>query len=256
MPVRTLNYTNRKRIRREDARVTIREKRDGYAFDIALRLAGYALPGDAKVYLEAHRQGQYMRFDVGQIGALRISEDRLLRDFDSIEGVLFRIKVVASGEPHGLLLAEADQIRPRDSDTEDDGRICLLRVKSDENMGDEVWQLEFDDHQALLKVNSKLGDWRAVARDRVFLALVYPSILRSVLLRILAQEKHWDTEDPEDWRSRWLRFAESLPGVGGVPSGSDEACLEDWIEDAVAAFCRCHKMRATFERYWTETDDQ
>lgn len=255
MPVRTLNYTNRKRIRREDARIAIREEKSGACFDASLRLADYKLPGDAHVFVEAYRQTQYMRFDFGQAGAIRIPDDRRLSDFDSAEGVLFRVKVVAAADPHGLLLAEADQIPPRKSTDEDENRIPLLPVVPDDNLGDEIWRLEFDS-QTLLKVNSALGDWRALARDRVFIALVYPSVFRVVLWQVLLLEKHHDTEDADDWRSRWLRFATGLPGVGDMPSEDDEDRIGDWIDSAVSSFCRRHNIRATYEHYWTGAQEQ
>jgi hypothetical protein len=187
---------------------------------------------------------------------MRIPEDRLLRDFDSPEGVLFRVKVVNSADPHGLLLAQADQIRPRKSTDEDENRVSLLPVVPDENMGDEIWRLDFDGQQSLLMVNSTLGDWRARVRDSVFAALVYPAVFRTVLWRILLEEKHHDTEDMDDWRSRWLRFAVSLPGVGDPPGEEDEARIDDWIDIAASAFCRSHNIRAIYERYRTGAQEQ
>jgi hypothetical protein len=214
------------------------------------------LPGDGRIFVEAYRQTQYKRFDFGQVGAMRIPEDRFLRDFDSAEGVLFRVKVVTSTNPHGLLLAEADQIRPRKSTDEDENRIPLLPVVPEDNMGDEIYRLEFDDQQTLLKVNSELGDWRALARDPVFIALVYPAVFRAVLWRILVQEEHRDIEDMEDWRSRWLGFAVGLPGVGDPPAEDDVAKFDDWIDSAASAFSRRHNIRATYERYWTGAQEQ
>ena len=217
MPIRTLNYTNRKRIRREDARITIREEKSGSSFSADLRLTDYELPSDARVFVEAYRQTQYMRFDFGLAGAVRIPADCSLTDFDSPEGVLFRVKVVTAADPHGLLLAEADQIRPRKASDDDENRIPLLPVVP-EDLGDEIWRLEFDDQQTLLKVNSVLGDWRALARDPVFLALVYPAVVRRVLWRIVKEEDHYrDTGDNDDWRSRWLQFAVALPAWAKCP---------------------------------------
>ena len=251
MPVRTLNYTNRRRIRRQDARIAIVQEEGGNLFDAGLSLTRYALPGDARIFVEAYRQTQYMRFDFGEIDAMAIPPDRRLSEFDCIEGVLFRVKVVSAADPHGLLLAEADQIRPRKSTDEDENRTGLLPVVADENLGDEIWRLEYDDRQTLLKVNSGRGNWREVARDPVFVSLVYPSVLRAVLRRVLAQEGYRDTEDADDWRSRWLRFAAGLPGVGDPPLGDDENRFDDWIDSAASAFCRRHNIRSTFEGYWT-----
>ena len=256
MPVRTLNYTGRKRIRREDARITTREEKGRNVFDAGLSLTGYDLPGDARIFVEAYRQTQYMWFDFGQVGAIRIPSDRLLRDFDSAEGVLFRVKVVTSAYPHGLLLAEADQIRPRKSTDEDENRIPLLPVKSDDNLGDEVWRIEFDNHQTMLLINAELGDKDALARHPVFFGLVYPSVVRTILTRILHIEKHRDTEDMDDWCSRWLRFAVGLPGVSDPPAGDDEALLDDWIDRAASAFCRRYNILQVYKRYWTGAQEQ
>ena len=250
MPIRTLNYTNRKRIRREDARVTIREESDEMSFDAVLELGDYELPSDAHVFVEAYRQTQYMRFAFGLVREIIIPVDRALHSFDSAEGVLFRVKVVTGTDPHGLLLAEADQIRPRRSADEDQNRIPLLPVVPDDSMGDELWRLEFDDQQTLLLINSSLGDWRAVARDPVFISLVYPSVFRAVLWRILHIEECRDMDDPDDWCSRWLRFTVSLPGVSNPPDDSDGDGLDAWIGTAVNAFCRRHNVLTSYEDYW------
>jgi hypothetical protein len=256
MPVRTFNYTNRKRILREDARITIREEKDGNLFDAGLSLAHYRLPGEARIFIEAYRQTQYMRFDFGRVGAMHVPDDRLLRDFGSVEGVLFRVKIVKNDDPHGVLLAEADMIRPRKSTDVDENRIPLLPMLPKENMGDEIWCLEFDEKQTLLRINSTLGDCSARARDPVFLALVYPAVFRIILGRILRQEEFCDTDDMDDWRSRWLRFAVSLPGVSDPPSDDDELNIDDWIETAVSAFSRHNNIRATYERYLTGVQEQ
>jgi YD repeat-containing protein len=255
MPVRTINYTGRKHLRHEDARITLREDKDGHAFDASLHLEKYDLPDGSRVYVEAYRQTRYMRFDFGRIGAIHDPDDRHLTDLDSIDGVLFRVKVVTDFDPHGLLLAEADQIRPKRSTDSDENQIPLLPVVSDSNMGEEIWRLVFEDQQTVVKINSGLGDWRAIARDPVFVSLVYPCVFRIVLERILSQqEKDYEPEDMDDWRSRWIRFATNLPGVSDPPGDiEDEASIEGWIDNAVLAFCRRQGkgIRTIFhESYW------
>jgi hypothetical protein len=175
-----------------------------------------------------------MRFDFGTVGHLQEPSDRTLRDFGPGEGILFRVKVV-SPDDHRLL-AEADRITPQNN------QEGLLPVKLDDNLGEEVWRLNFDDDQVFLLINSQVANWRALARDPVFRALVTPVILRMVLERILLREKYRDTEDMRDWRSRWLRFAENEPGAGPLPSGDDEESLAEWIEKAVYAFCERHRF--------------
>lgn len=251
MAVRTLNYTNRKRIRRQDALIYMREQEDKLFFDADLHLTDYKLPTDGLVFVEAYRETKYMRFDWGKVGMLGVPQDRVLRTFDSPDGILFRVKVVAGTDPYGLLLAEADQIRPRRLTDEDENRMPLLPVKPDDNLGDEIWKIEFDDQQTLLLVNSSFVDWRGLARNPVFVSLVYPAVLRLVLLRII-EDYHTDTEDIDDWRSRWLRFSLSLPGVSNMPTGDgDQGPLYDWIDEVVSAFCRYRKVRSIFyNEYW------
>jgi hypothetical protein len=233
MPVRTLNYTGRKRISREHARIVLHEGPAGKSFDATLKLDNYGLPPDACVYVEAYRQTTYMRFDFGTVGKIQAPSDLMLRDFGPGEGILFRVKVVAPDDHR--LLAEADRITPQNN------REGLLPVKP-EDLGEEVWRLNFDDDQVFLLINSQVANWKALARDPVFIALVPPVILRMVLERIIWRENDWDTEDMRDWRSRWLRFAETELRVGPLPSGDDEESLAQWIEKAVYAFCERHRF--------------
>ncbi len=244
MPIRKLNFTGRKRILRQDARIRIHEERDEIWFEAALSLGRYGLDAQARVFVEAQRQTQYRRFDFGTVGNLQPPADCSLKPFGSPEALLFRVKVVSPDHPRGLILAQADKIRPRRV-VDDGDRISLLPVVPDENLGEEIWQLEFGD-DTRLKLNSAVGDWRALARDPAFEALVYPSILRTVLVRICLQEEYGDADDPDDWRSRWLRFAISL---GGTAPPKDEDGQESWIDDVVRAFCRKFRTTTNFRKY-------
>ena len=80
-------------------------------FDATLDLAKYKFPDNARVYVEAYRQMEWMRFDFGSVASVRPPADRQLSRFESPEGVLFRIRVVSpDGTPSGRLVAEADRI--------------------------------------------------------------------------------------------------------------------------------------------------
>lgn len=250
MPIRRLNYTGRKRIRQSDVRITVHQRGNGTAtFDADLKLAGYALPENAIVFVEAQRQTSYMRFPFGTVGDLQPAVIRELSEFDSPEGVVFRVKITSTDQPNGLLLAAADGIRPRRPEEKEDKRIPLLPAKQNDDLGDQVFRVDFIDHPILL-INAQLGDWRAVARDPVFVSLVYPGAMREILARIL-HEGHRDTDDSEDWRSQWLRFAGLLPGVPELPADDDQEMFDDWVEEAVSSFCRQFRMIDRFGEYWT-----
>lgn len=251
MSVRTLNYTNRKRIRREDARISIRETKNGYVFDARLRLTGYELPANARVVIEAYRQTQYMRFDFGQVGAIRIPDDLLLRGFDFPEGILFRVKVVTPTDPHGLLLAEADQIRPRREEDADEDRRPLLECQRSRELGNEVWKIDFSAGAPVILLNANIVNVLALERDPVFTALVAPAALRCVFTSMVQGERDWDEDDLSDWRAQWTYFARNVLRMPEPPQRDDETGCEDWIDDATRAFCEKTNAIALFNDYWT-----
>ena len=240
MPVRRLNYTERQRIAHRDVVFTLQDTDDGSAvFDASINLAPYRFPADARVFVEAYRQTTLLRFDFGTVSVLTPPKARSLAVFEAAVEALFRVKVTAVSGRHGVLLGEADQIRPVQPEEEPDNRIPLLPPIPDD-LGEEAWRIEFDNSSTLLKVNNRFNDWKATVRSPAFQAFVYPVALRQILERILLIENTTFSEDPQDWRSRWLMFASRLPGSGQVPSARDD--IGDWIDNAVAAFSRRFRL--------------
>jgi hypothetical protein len=243
MPVKRLNFTSRKRIRRDDVDLTLRQVSGGaISFDAFLRLSDYDFPPDACVIVEAYRQTLLMRFNFGTVSVPMPAADRQLSLFEDETEVLFRVRVTAASGRPGLLLGEADQLRPGNPSDEPDRRIALLPpVPAD--IGEEVWRVDFET-KPMLFVSKDLADWKQTVRTDSFRALVYPAALRSILERILKVEKFDFTDDLEDWRALWLLFASRIPGVGSMPRSHDEH--DDWIENAVGAFARSFRMRTKF----------
>src|SRR6185437_11377540 len=110
MTIRRFNYTERRRISRSDARISLVSQGDATAFDADLHLSGYDLPASANVIIEAYKSPILMRFDLGTIGSARRPASTLLSEFEPPEGVKFRVKVVTDETSTGRLLAVADQI--------------------------------------------------------------------------------------------------------------------------------------------------
>jgi hypothetical protein len=254
--IRRLNYTGRLRILREDVHVTVTERKEKPpVFKAELDLAEYGLPGDARVYVEAYRQTSWMRFAFGSVGRLAAPEHPELSDFDSLEGILFRVRVTSSDGTNGKLLAEADQIRGRRAEEAEENREPLLTVKPEE-LGAEVWRLEISDRPRIL-INKELWDWRAVSLAPPFISLVYPTAFREILGHILLEEKYFDLDDAEYWMSRWLRFATLIPGVPELPAEKSEPDeVKVWINEAVAAFCRRLSMFSRFVMFWRSEDSR
>lgn len=250
MTVRTLNYTNRLRLRREDIDILILTTNLGeYAFDAALRLEKYKLLDEAKVFVEAYRQTHWMRFNFGSVTSLSPPKNRTLSIFDNVDGILFRVRVTSTSASNGLLLAEGDRIPFRSKDEKPQRRIPLLPVVP-EDLKDEICKVSYEGSGPELIVNSSLGNWRGLARDPVVIALIYPLVLRDVLSRVCYIENDFDLDDRSDWRTRWCKFAELLPGMDVYPEDINER--EDWIDSAVASFARRNAVLAKFGLYWKE----
>jgi hypothetical protein len=251
MAIRRLNYTGRKKIRREDVSISLQERPNSPpSFDADLsKLSEYNLPLDATVSVEARLQTRWMRFSYGTVGAIAPVADRALTEFDSADGILFSVKVTEVSGAAGKLLAEADGIPVRFPGETEEKRNPLLPVKADD-IGHEVYRLDFSNDPPLLLVNKAAGDKDAIARSPLFMSIVYPAAFREILNRIIHVEEH---DDPDDdggsWQSRWLRFAAALPCIGPVPPKED-GHREQWIDDAVAAFAKQQDMLARFVAGW------
>jgi hypothetical protein len=256
MPIRRINFTNRKKIKRKDAKIFIHPSDNGsLTFDANLHLDRYGFPKEAKVSIEAYRQTSWMRFPFGPVSNINPPFDRSLTEFDSPEIIRFRIKVTSANKPKGVLLAEADQIQPEFHEKDKEDQFPLLSAKPDGDLENQIYKIDYSDRPILL-INSKAGDWRSIARSPAFISLAYPSILREIMNRILYVEKHFDTEDVGDWRSQWLLLAINMPGVYEMPDELDKDKIDDWISEAVFAFCRHFNIKEKFSNYWTEEDDK
>lgn len=260
MPIRSLNYTGRRRITREEVSLRLNQLPDKTsAFDADIKLEkSHALPENAVVCVEAYRgsSASWMRFPFGTVGALKPPVDRRLTDFDGTDGIRFRIKVTSPEKDQGLLLAEADALSPRMPDEEEPSRQSILPVRSDKNLGKRVWRLDFKDEPVLL-VNSALGEKWDVVRDQAFIVLVIPEVLEAILVRVLLVDKYRDDdvdEENEGWHSKWLRFVQSIPGMTDRPDTDEKVVLEDWIEGIVGAFSRKLRILDQYEGYRNRSD--
>jgi len=251
MTVRTLNYTRRQRLLREDLDfVVVATNAGDHVFEARLQLRDYGLAPGSKVFVEAYRQTHWMRFDFGTVGYQVPQADRRLSEFDTMDGVLFRVRVTSSEEPRGLLLAEGDRISFRSREERMTKRISLLPVVP-RDIGDEICKVSYDDNRPVLLVNSTIGNWRNFAIDPAVVSLVYPQVLREILTRIaLIEDEELDLDVQTDWRTQWCKFAERLPNVSPFPEEQD--AREDWIDSAVEGFCRRNGVIAKFNIHWKE----
>lgn len=249
---RRFNYTERVRIFQADVTISLRDEGGVATFDAVLDLDAYELDSDSLVFVEAYRQTAWMRFPWGSVGRLNPATDRRLLEFDSPENILFRVKVTSAGsdsdEP-GLLLAEADRIPLANSEDGQQNLDPLLPVVP-ADLEDQIWQVDFSDRPRLL-INRNLGNYREIGAHKAFVALVYPPVIREILIHILIVEEHRDFDDPDDVLSKWLRFAVEVLKVREPPAmdvGKDETL--DWVGEAVSAFSRKNGFIKGFSEFW------
>lgn len=243
------NYTGRQKIKREHCMFLLQRSETGFYFDADLKLQGYELDPQARVYVEAYRRAGalWKRISFGSIGQMTIppATERTLSEFGNDENILFRVKVTAESDGNARLLAHADQISPLKPDDVDANRKSLLGTRLEDLKG-EIWRLDFSGGRPELLVDNKVPMGTNYAVDPVFRMLAGPSILRAILNEILiTNDGERDDDDPEDWRHQWIEFVERLPGIEKCWEADSQVAEEDkqdWIDKAVQSFSRQHEF--------------
>ena len=243
MPTRKYNFTGRRRLRQGDITVQLNDDVKPLTFGVTkLALGSYGFPEHASVCVEVYRQMSYERIDCGTVSQLELPDNVPLTEFREPDALRYRIKVISKGAKNGQLLGEF-------SARFDQGQDSLLPVEPDDSLGQEVYRVNFDSDEPVLLINSsKLTDWKGVATDPVFVALVYPSVLREILER--AVRDHFPDEDSDDWQSRWVRFATNFLRVSKPAENPDRDVLDEWIEEIVEVFSMRQKLYDDFSTYW------
>lgn len=251
--IRKFNYTNRVKIKREDVCINwvSSDEQNWFDADLSKLLVNYEFPDDSSVFLEAYRQTNWMRFDFGTIGNLKPPKDPHLRLFDSPHGVKFRVKITASGDVHKLL-AEANAIPLITPDDENSQDSPLLDVEPTDQLGDEVYRVGFpEEGKPVLYINSELGNYKIIGRSSAFLSLVLPAAVREILFRIVIVDDWSDDTDMDNWRSRWIKYANTLPENDQLSDIEKEDRL-DWIQETVSRFAKKQKLKAQFKEFWRD----
>lgn len=239
--IRHFNYTKRRRIPQERVEIELKPGKDVASFDARINLADLELPGNAKVFVEAHYKSSYQRFDFGTVGSLVEPAKRTLDEVDRGNAVLFRVKVVDADELLGRIVAEVDDITAEDGGG-GPGRYCILPVNF-VDLGEEMWRLSLGGDRPVLEVNKIPGAEAFVRSDAVFAALVYPEAVRQVLRHIVLGGD-WDgTDGLSGWREMWISFARTLT-LDEPPGRVDEEEREEWIGGVVRAFCDRLKLKS------------
>jgi hypothetical protein len=231
------NYTGRQRVRREHIKVAVAGQPPEVTIAVSFQLDDYRFPESASVVLEAQAGWTLQRFDWGRIGLITPPASLSLEEFDSLAGLLFRLKVVGRGVNDGIILGEADRIRPSGTIEGASQRSFIIVRPGD--LGQVPWRLDFDENQPLLIINRRLGDYHELLQRKEVAALLLPEVLRQVLTR--AASAGSDQDDDDSWQNQVIRFGEKIGDVS-LPESDDDDEIARWTRDVVETFCRRHRF--------------
>jgi len=248
---RRFNYTDRKKIKRENVSINfIRQNDTIVAFAVnKLDLSDLNLPLDSRVYVEANYRTELKRFDFGTAGNISQLSPCDLRGMAYPENLKFRILVVDALD--GKLLAHADKISPA-GPTE---KKPILPVEFSD-LGNEIWQVEYegDEGSPILRINSRIPNIQNISKqDAQFMIYVYPQVIREVLKHmVFVVGVDSITEPSADWHGDWIKFVMQLRvNFPNTLNKNDENFSEEdalrWINDSVTAFCDSYSNK--FEEY-------
>lgn len=241
MSVSRINFTGRKRVPREHVMIGVTGSGPAAVVGARFDFRGLDFPDTARVVLEAQAGWTVQRFDFGTVGQYAEPVDRRLSEFQSLAGLLFRLKVIATGDLDGRLIGVADKLKPS-GDIEQASQQSFVVVRP-QDLGDRVWKVDFDDSQPLLLVNSRLHDHQDFLKRREVAALVLPEALQRILEEAAALGA--EDESGEGWHTMALRLGERLAGRA-VPQRSDTEEIDQWVDEAVGAFARRHQLIDVF----------
>ena len=254
----TFNYTGRVRLRRSAISLVVCEG-PPRTFSAKWDLSGQPLPSDARVYIEATSRGSstQRRFRGGTVADPECPTNAELGELGG-DAPVFTLLVVDERGETGRILARADRLIPERPDLQDDDlhRASLLPVNY-RDLGERVWQVNFDNAQPWLEVSDKIPDATAARRmvreDASFGATVFPEVVERVLEHVLIAHNHvTPSNDDADWKDLWLRLGmhwnpDPVPVVVdniATPEEADE--LRGWARDAANQFCQRKGWRDKF----------
>lgn len=246
--IRKLNYTGRKKIEHANVQILINETSGKKSFDLKLDLSRFPLPPQAKIYVEPYYKTSFMRFDFGTVEELIKPQTTQLNEILNSNNVLFDIKVVDESGRHGRLLAIAKQVRPIELSNDTVNRKSILWVEYNKELGQQLWKVSFLSDMPTLEVNRNIEmTSELIKSDPIFFALVYPSVVRQIVNKIILDKTNNDL-DSDEWQSLWLIFIREVLNIDlpNLEEDYNDEKMVYWVDEVVSAFCMKNR---TLDRY-------
>lgn len=241
---RRFNYTKREKIERNEVNIKVRGE-ERIFYDVDLNFAEHDFPDDAKVYIEAYHQTDYLRDGFGTWGKISKPENPELTQLGHRKNMHFRLKVVDEAGIHGMILGVADRIDVVGEGDEGVAPRCILDVNFDRDLGREAWCIDFSSIKPILFFDKKIPDIHNKAKsDPRILFYVYPAVIREILHYMVFVDGVIDPEEPAvEWHKDWIDFAKRfLPDLTPeVLNNEDEKFdadeVHEWIAKIATEFC-------------------
>ncbi|QDV45812.1 hypothetical protein Enr13x_57150 [Stieleria neptunia] len=245
--IKRVNSLGRKRVSRDCVAIAV-DDGDPRSFTANIDFGEHVWDPNASVVMEATCAGSSLvrRYSCGTVGQLKQPKQLPLSDLHG-HNVFFSLKIIDRSEHIGRLLGVAENIKPLTTGKQTvSGRKGILPVER-APLGQELWKLEFRDHDVYLLVNENVpGLSESIRSDPVFFSLIYPQVMRQVLTRAINEGAEPDEND-DRWPVLWLAFGRKLhPDHEDPPPPDDTEAAEEWTEIVVQSFCDLHELRSKF----------
>jgi hypothetical protein len=233
--IRSYNFTGRVSLDHQDVSIEVASG-PGQEVTVDWSACKKKVPDDAKVVVEAKTAGamQSLRFEWGTWKQPTPPPDRCLAPLGA---TTFSFDVKAVDSSSGRIVAAQWNVRPPGHGDGPPGSSESLLWLNFEDLGQLSWSLAFEDDGVALTVNDRLPDARRFAESPMFVAMVFPAVIRIVLIRALTAGAD---EDGDTWARHWVMWARELRDPGFDVTKTEGGGLtpehDAWIDGVVHEF--------------------
>lgn len=247
--MKTLNFTGKKEIAKDDVEVFLREDSNGKPVaDIRVKLGRYKFQfsPDVHVYIVARRQHRNQRIFLGKLMQDEFNKDSVpLDEFDDAEGINFKVIVVDVNS--GLKRGQAENIRLFDKNEQpNESDECILSLWPVPDLSG-YYRVIFQEKGPVLQYNADLGTKSQIIQNPIFKSMILPAVLKEILQRIMYVEKRWNLLDEDEFSTKWLKLAKQygvdFPEQSPEESDDDYEWKDDLIQRTVDNFSQKHNSK-------------
>ena len=230
----TFNYTQRKRIRRENVQFRALVGDSGPFIEMTkLNINDLDLPPEGILVVECRSPRRRLhRLEFGTVSSPSLGAGVELPE-PTADGIALSLKVVGTqSKDKGKILAKCDGLRPQFS-----GHTESLLAIVPFDLGQRLWNLNFDSENGPeLQINADFVDLMPVWSSPVFQSLVLPSVVKSIALWLIDNQDTGD-DDPlgivvNEWKGLIGSWGYDVAGV----NPNDEDQIANWADEVSTSF--------------------